>query len=161
MNFLRKIRNRIYGQKIASNISLPVHYRLGRVSLVGNIRLGDYISIADHTSILSRAALIVIGSRVSIGPNVLIQTYTHDSYQKITSHFYMEVTTEFDKGLLSEKLITIGDDVWIGANVVILPGIKVGDRAIIGANTVVHSDIPPDTICSAGRDLSLKKRLYT
>jgi len=161
MNLLRKVRSRLYGQKIASNILLPEHYYLGKVALSGNIQLGDYVSIADNTSILSQTASIRIGNRVSIGPNVLIQTYTHDSYKKITSHFYMKLTTEFDKSLLSEKLITIGDDVWIGANVVILPGINVGDRAIIGANTVVHSDIPPDTICSAGRDLSIKQRVYT
>lgn len=160
MNFTRKVKNVIYGQKIAANIILPEHYKLGKVSLVGNIKLGNYVSIADRTSILSQDALISIGTRVSIGPNVLLQTYTHDTYEKITSHFYMAITSSFEKSSLKEEEITVGDDVWIGANVVVLPGVNIGDRAIIGANTVVHSDISPDTICSSSRQLSIRPRTY-
>ena len=53
-----------------------------------------------------------------------------------------------DKNKIEErKLITIGNDVFIGANVTILDGIKIGDGAIIGAGAVVTKDIPEWTIC--------------
>ncbi|MEJ2750776.1 MAG: DapH/DapD/GlmU-related protein, partial [Anaerolineae bacterium] len=44
------------------------------------------------------------------------------------------------------KPIVIGEGVWIGSNVTILPGVTIGDRAVIGAGAVVNRDIPPRTI---------------
>ena len=52
----------------------------------------------------------------------------------------------------------IGNDVWIGQNAVILPGVHVGDGAIIGANSVVGSDVPPYTIVVGNPAKCLRKR---
>ena len=50
------------------------------------------------------------------------------------------------KGVFNDKPITIGENVWLGANVTVLPGVTIGDRAVIGAGSVVTRDIPADTI---------------
>ncbi len=52
----------------------------------------------------------------------------------------------------------IGNDVWIGQNAVILPGVHIGDGAIIGANSVVGSDVPPYTIVVGNPAKILHKR---
>ncbi|MBR2252687.1 MAG: CatB-related O-acetyltransferase, partial [Neisseriaceae bacterium] len=52
----------------------------------------------------------------------------------------------------------VGNDVWIGQNTVILPGVHIGDGAIIGANSVVGSDIPPYTIALGNPTRLLRKR---
>ena len=47
---------------------------------------------------------------------------------------------------LPDSIVTIGDDVWVGGNVTILPGVTIGDRAVIGAGAVVTEDIPADSV---------------
>lgn len=53
----------------------------------------------------------------------------------------------------------VGNDVWIGQNVTVMPGVHIGDGAIIGANSVVTKDIPPYTI-SAGNPCRVKKKRF-
>ena len=52
----------------------------------------------------------------------------------------------------------IGNDVWIGQNATLLPGVHIGDGAIIGANSVVGSDVPPYTIVAGDTAKELRKR---
>ena len=52
----------------------------------------------------------------------------------------------------------VGNDVWIGQNAVILPGVHIGDGAIIGANSVVGSDVPPYTIVAGNPARMIRKR---
>ena len=54
----------------------------------------------------------------------------------------------------------VGNDVWIGQNVTVLPGVHIGDGAIIGANSVVASDIPPYTV-AAGNPCTVKKKRFS
>ena len=70
-----------------------------------------------------------------LGPNVNIYT---------ASHPYNEV--QRIKGLEYAKPVKIYDNVWIGGNVTILPGVKINQGAIIGAGSVVTHDIPPYVI---------------
>lgn len=76
---------------------------------------------------------IVIGDDVLVGHNCVIATLNHnpDPYQR---------------GNLIPQPVKIGDKVWIGANVTILPGVTVGDGAILAAGVVVNKDVPPRTI---------------
>jgi galactoside O-acetyltransferase len=71
---------------------------------------------------------IRIGEATQIGPCSLITTTDHDYHGALETHF---------------KPVIIGKHVWIGANVTILPGVEIGDRAVIGAGSVVTKDIPP------------------
>lgn len=104
---------------------------------------GDQIYIGDKSFINFNVSMIDlgeirIGNRVLIGPGTGLFTAIHPIAPEIRA-------TGMEKGLP----ITIDDDVWIGGNVTILPGVKIGKGAIIGAGSVVTKDIPKMTI-SAG-----------
>jgi maltose O-acetyltransferase len=97
---------------------------------------GDNIHAAEglylnHNVIILDGADIRFGKRVLVGPNTLITATTHpkDAVERST-------------GVELASAITIGDDVWIGASVTILPGVTIGDKAIIAAGTVVTKDVP-------------------
>ena len=51
-----------------------------------------------------------------------------------------------NKGLEYAKPIEIGNNVWIGGNVIVLPGVKIGDNAVVGAGSVVNKDIPANVV---------------
>jgi acetyltransferase-like isoleucine patch superfamily enzyme len=103
-----------------------------------------------------------IGSYCSIGPEVLVirgnhpsSTFvsTHPSFFSLRKHIGFtfsekQLFEEFPKPLqLNEPYTTvIGNDVWIGARVTILDGVKIGNGAIIAAGALVNKDIPPYTI---------------
>lgn len=81
---------------------------------------------------------IYVGDRVMFGPNVTIATANHP----------------IDAGLRSRSLqynrdVHIGENAWIGAGVIILPGVTIGKNAVIGAGSVVNKDIP-DNVVAAG-----------
>lgn len=75
-----------------------------------------------------------IGDNVMMGPDVLILTSRHN-----TSRVDIPMCKQGD---LPKQKVTIGNDVWIGARVIILPGVKVGNGVIIGAGSVVTKNIP-------------------
>lgn len=77
---------------------------------------------------------ILFGSNVRIGPNVSIISANHDN-------------DDYDKHFVARP-IEIGNNVWIGANAVILPGVHIGDNVVIGAGSVVTHDIPPNSIAA-------------
>src|SRR5574344_2343268 len=75
---------------------------------------------------------VIIGDNVLFGPNVSIYTASHPLDYKERREW------EFDKDII------IGNDVWIGGNVTILPGVHIGDRAVVAAGAVVTKDVPND-----------------
>lgn len=86
-----------------------------------------------------RAALLPklfeeVGKNVLIGPNVTLCTTGHPVHPKHRAD-----------GMYSFP-VTIGDNVWIGANVVVLPGVTIGENSVIGAGSVVTKDIPANVI---------------
>ena len=95
-----------------------------------NINLGKRFYSNFNLTILD-CALVTIGDRVMFGPNVSLLTATHET----------EVQSRRDN-IEYAKPITIGDDCWIGANVVVLPGVTIGKGCTIGAGAVVTKDIP-------------------
>ncbi|WP_428193450.1 acyltransferase [Aliivibrio sifiae] len=80
---------------------------------------------------------VVIGNNVMIGPNVSIPGANHN-YEKKGIPYK-------DQGL-DVKGTLIGNNVWIGANSVILDGVKIGDNSVIGAGSVVTKDVPENMI---------------
>ncbi|MGV2622829.1 sugar O-acetyltransferase [Halobacillus sp. ACCC02827] len=97
-----------------------------------NIHVGDGF-FANFGCIFLDVCAITIGKRVLLGPQVQIYTATHPMDRKTRA-----------SGLESGKPVTIGDDVWIGGNAVICPGVTIGDNVIIGAGAVVTKDVPSD-----------------
>jgi maltose O-acetyltransferase len=98
---------------------------------------GRHISIDDHSGIGVNA---YISGPVSIGKNVMMG---HDVMIIGTSHEFSRTDIPMmEQGFQQDKGIKIGDDVWIGARVIILPGVSIGSGVIIGAGAVVTKDIP-------------------
>lgn len=99
-----------------------------------NCFIGEFTFI-NHNAYLMDCAPIKIGSHCFIGPNCGMYTAIHPFLAK-----------ERNKGLEKARPITIGDNVWIGADVTILPGVSIGANSVIGAKSVVTKDIPDNVI---------------
>lgn len=113
----------------------------GQGSIVVNKgKLSKYTEIGRDSSISSivvlGTGLVVIGDHVSTGPNLVIQTQNHK---------YESDLLPYGQGF-DPKNVYIDDCVWIGMNVLLLPGTHIGEGAIIQAGSVVHGEIPPCAI---------------
>jgi maltose O-acetyltransferase len=80
-------------------------------------------------------AAITVGDDVQIGPNVQLLTPTHP----------VEPGPRRDKWEAA-KPITIGDNVWLGGGVIVLPGVTIGDNTVVGAGAVVTRDLPANVV---------------
>lgn len=98
------------------------------------ISVGDYF-FANYDCIFLDIAPITIGSRVYIAPRVCIYTVNHPMVPEVRN-------TDLEYG----RPVTIEDNVWIGGNVVILPGVTIGEGAVIAAGSIVNRDIPPRVV---------------
>ena len=97
---------------------------------------------------------IYIGDRVMIGPNVTIATAAHPVDPALRA-----------KNLQYNRDVTIGENAWIGANVVILPGVHIGKNAVIGAGAIVTKDVPDNCVavgnpCRVLREVTERDREY-
>lgn len=111
-----------------------------------NIRLGRKV-YANHHLVILDCAEVVIGDDVYIGPNVVLTTATHP----------IDPATR-TSGLEFAKPIVVGDRAWIGASVVVLPGVTIGSNATIGAGSVVTKSIPADCV-AVGNPCRVLRRL--
>lgn len=124
------------------------HVRIDRYNLIYHSTLGRY----TYTGPFDMIFKAMIGSFSSISYGVTIGPPDHD-YSMITTHPFIYDSSyevfEKDEVLDTHKfdrLIEIGSDVWIGCNVTILRGCKIGNGAIVGANSLVNKDVPPYAI---------------
>ena len=104
---------------------------------------GSQVEIGDNSQIgvdfeLLGPAMFKIGSNVMMGPEVIFITINH-KFDRLDTPIRRQ-------GHYAAEAITIGDDAWIGARAIILPGIIVGKGAIVGAGAVVTKDVPEYTI---------------
>lgn len=116
-----------------------------------NIRVGKAF-YANHNLVVLDGAQVTFGDHVFIGPNCCFSTAGHplDPAQR-------------NAGLEYAKPITIGNNVWIGMGVKVLPGVTIGDNAVIGAGSVVTKDIPAGMLaygvpCRPIREIAQKPR---
>jgi len=116
---------------------------------LNTVLLGDFTYVSDGTKI-SKAK---IGKFCSIGPDCKIGLGKHPSSKFVSTHpvfFSMlkQAQVSFSNKNRFEEFeeINIGNDVWVGANAIILDGVTVSDGVIIGAGSVVTKDIPPYAI---------------
>ena len=111
---------------------------------------------------------ILIGDRVSIGSNCFISTgvrigndsfFAQDCFLITYNHAFDRIDIPMrDQGLTEVKPIIIGEDVWLGAKSIVLPGVTVGNGAIIGAGSVVTKDVPPYAIVGGNPAKLIKYR---
>lgn len=99
-----------------------------------NITVGKNF-FANYNCIILDGAKVLIGDNVFLAPNVGIYTAGHP----------LDVERR-NKGLEYAYPVKIGNNVWIGAGVNILPGVTIGDNCVIGAGSVVVKDIPANSL---------------
>lgn len=93
---------------------------------------------ANYNCTILDVAKVIIGDNCQMAPNVAIYTAGHPVHPDTRN-------TAYEYGIE----VTIGDNVWIGGNTVICPGVKIGSNTVIGAGSVVTKDIP-DWVIAAG-----------
>ena len=99
-----------------------------------NIEIGENF-YSNHNLTILDPALVKFGDNVFIGPNCGFYTAEHPFDKDLRA-----------KGLESAKPIIVGNDVWIGGNVVVLSGVCIGNNVIIGAGSVVTKDVPDNSL---------------
>jgi maltose O-acetyltransferase len=119
----------------SSGVGVNVH-RGARFGTGRNIKVGNYTNLGENVRLNGRGG-IKLGDHVLMGPDVIIYTGTHT---------YDDISVPLQRQAMRYALVTIGDDVWLGARVIILPGVTIGKGCIVGANAVVTRDLPPYTI---------------
>lgn len=110
------------------------------------ITIGNYSGLGINCKVPNN---IVIGDNVMMGPDVLILA---------RNHLFSNVSIPMIKQGLSQQVQTIiGNDVWIGERVIVLPGKSIGEGSIIGAGAVVSKSIPPYVI-AVGNPAAIKAK---
>jgi maltose O-acetyltransferase len=108
-----------------------------RINHGANFGTGIHVRLGDNSSIAADAWIgndTRIGNDVMMAPSVTILSNSHN--------FARTDIPMREQGAPSPRPVTIGDDVWIGTRVIVLPGVTVGSHAIIGAGAVVTKDVP-------------------
>lgn len=113
-----------------------------------DVQLGDYSYISKNSNVKN----CIIGKFCSIGPNFCCGLGLHPTNGISTSPMFYStarqngVTLSKENKVGESKQTTIGNDVFIGANVTVLDGVTIGDGAVVGAGAIVVDDIPPYAI---------------
>ena len=173
MAFKRMLRDFKKYRALAKFQDLWIKQRGNNQTKAGNIFPTNIVEVGDHTYgtlnihyYKTEKERLSIGRYCSIADNV--QFYTgggHDLSNIMTFPFKNHCTNDRVKEALSKGPIVIEDDVWIGANCIILSGVTIGKGAVIGAGSVVAKDIPPYAVFCGGEikkyrfDESIRKKL--
>lgn len=120
---------------------------------------GAYISIGENTFVNTNCMFldnntITIGKNGLIAPFVQIYTASHP----INATERIQTEGDSTRYLTATKPVQIGDNVWIGGNTIIFPGVTIGDNVTIGAGSVVTKDIPSNVL-AFGNPCSVKQQL--
>ncbi len=132
------------GKMIIQKCGRNVNIERGAV-FSSKVELGNNSGIGINASIGGKC---IIGDDVMMGPECIIYTRNHK--------FDDTKATMRGQGFQEVKTVYIGNDVWIGGRVIILPGVHIGSHCIIGAGSVVTKDIP-DWAIVAGNPAVVKK----
>ena len=128
-------------------IEPPLHSNFGghHVHLGKNVYANFNLTLVDDTH-------IYIGDCTMIGPNVTIATAGHPVLPELR-----------EKGFQYNVPVHIGRNCWLGAGVIVLPGVTIGDNTVIGAGSIVTKDIPANVVavgnpCRVLREIGQKDR---
>ena len=132
-----------------SYIEPPLHANWGgkHVYMGENVYANFNLTLVDDAD-------IYIGDYTMIGPNVIIATASHPINPELRQR-----VTQYNAE------IHIGKNVWLGAGVIVLPGVKIGDNSVIGAGSVVTKDIPANVVavgnpCRVLREINERDKKY-
>jgi maltose O-acetyltransferase len=144
----RKIRTAIAGPLFAS---CGVDVNIERGASFGR---GDRLTVGDRSGIGINARIdgpVSIGADVMMGPDVMIYAIGHE---------FGDISRPMiEQGMSAPSVVTIHDDVWIGARVIILPGVTVGSGSVLAAGAVVTKDVPAMTVVGGNPARVLRSRV--
>ena len=101
---------------------------------VGDVLIGDYTRIGLHNTVIGP---VTIGSHVNLAQGITVTALNHN---------FEDPNKRIDEQGISTTPVTIEDDVWIGANAVVLPGVTIGNHSVVAAGAVVTKDVPPHSL---------------
>lgn len=139
MHIVNAIRGRVYVELMNKSSMFVGRFLMSRGPLYikfmenAQLRIGDNVFF-NHNCSITCAQKIEIGNNCMIANNVVIVDHNH------------VVTSEGTTSELVSKGISIGNSVWLGANVTITKGVRIGDGAVIGANSVVLNDVEAHSV---------------
>ena len=145
---ISKLVKELFGQSEGAFVNPPFFCDYG-----SHIEVGKNF-FANYNCSLIDVAKIKIGDNCMLAPNVAIYTAGHPVHPDSRNSGY-------EYGIP----VTVGDNVWIGGNTVILPGVTIGNNVVIGAGSVVSKDIPDNMIavgnpCKVIREITDEDRIY-
>ncbi len=143
--FAKKIRA-FFARKIMDTTGTDINIERG-AEFNSQVSIGDYSGIGVNCEMNGP---VDIGKRVMMGPEVVVYTRNH-AFNRVDIPMQKQGYGEYQK-------VTIGDDVWIGRRVIILPGVTIGSSSIIGAGAVVAKDIPPYSVAVGNPARVIKNR---
>ena len=101
---------------------------------VGDVIIGDHTRIGLHNTIIGP---VEIGNNVNLAQGITVTALNHN---------FSDTNKRIDEQGVSTNPVTIEDDVWVGANAVILPGVTIGEHCVVAAGAVVTKDVPPHSL---------------
>lgn len=101
---------------------------------VGNLHIGSHTRIGLHNTVIGP---VCIGNHVNLAQGVVISGLNHN---------FQDPTCYIDEQGVSTALVTVCDDVWIGANSVITAGVTIGRHSVVAAGSVVTKDVPANCV---------------
>ena len=136
---------------------------IGKDCVIQETSLGDYSYLAGGNQVIYAE----IGKFVSIATGVRINPGNHPTYLRIAQHHFTYRPAQYGFASTNDdeffdwrrdKLVKIGNDVWIGHNAVIIPGVKVGNGAVIGSGAIATKDVAPYTIVAGNPAKLIRQR---
>lgn len=112
---------------------------------VGDVIIGDHTRIGLHNTIIGP---VDIGSHVNLAQGITVTALNHN---------FNDTDKRIDEQGVSTTPVTIEDDVWVGANAVILPGVTIGNHCVVAAGAVVTKDVPPHSLVAGVPAKVIKK----
>lgn len=112
---------------------------------VGDVIIGDHTRIGLHNTIIGP---VDIGNHVNLAQGITVTALNHN---------FSDTNKRIDEQGVSTNPVTIEDDVWIGANAVILPGVTIGEHCVVAAGAVVTKDVPPHSLVAGVPAKVIKK----
>ena len=113
---------------------------------VGDVMIGDHTRVGLHNTIIGP---VIIGNHVNLAQGITVTALNHN---------FEDSNKRIDEQGVSTSAVIIEDDIWIGANAVILPGVTIGHHSVVAAGAVVTKDIPDNSI-AIGVPAIVKKRI--
>lgn len=112
---------------------------------VGDVIIGDHTRIGLHNTIIGP---VDIGNHVNLAQGITVTALNHN---------FSDTNKRIDEQGVSTNPVTIEDDVWVGANAVILPGVTIGEHCVVAAGAVVTKDVPPHSLVAGVPAKVIKK----